>query len=92
MLPSELQMYLQWEMPLVPELPPSMSTAFIPHLNCIAGNFRGRYKLVENEIFAEKTSWIATGVAAKRHHAPSFAEKAFVNGYKASKFAKVFSL
>ena len=32
------------------------------------------------------------GVAAKRCHAPNFAEKTFVNSYKASKFAKAFSL
>ena len=32
------------------------------------------------------------GVAAKRCHAPNFAEKTFVNSYKTSKFTKAFSL
>lgn len=31
-LPGELQLYPQWEMPSVSELPPSMSTVFIQHL------------------------------------------------------------
>ena len=77
-LPSELQMYLQWEMPSVPELPPSMSTAFIPHLNIEGKHSREKtlYKLVENEIFAEKTFMdLLAGVAAKRHHAPILQRK-----------------
>ena len=35
---------------------------------------------------------LLTGVAAKKATPPNFSEKSFVNSYKTSKFAKVFSL
>ena len=55
----------------------------------IAGNF---HELVNNMIFAEKTSWIASFCRAKGHHVPKFRRETSVNSHKTAKFAKVFFL
>ena len=63
------------------------------HNYCIAGNFRGRKLLqIGEKIFTEKTFADCSLVPPKDAMPPNLAKTTFVNSYKTSNFAKVFSL